>query len=327
MGFITLEDIQGNIELVLFPRTWAQFQPVLEIGKIVLVNGKVDTQSNPPKVLVDKIQTEIKMIVPADESQANVEAERDNHKSEPGASARAIRADSIRQPVESKSKIEVNRPTQMQKTTTIKVGEQHPSTTNSAGIHSNSEKPDGDSPPPPDNFPTGWDLEWQPSFENAEIAARPEVRVLEEHQHARKNEKDHVIQSEKPIPDPQEDAQPAVSGEVPSVPNQLDGMRLPSLYAPIAQSEADGENTPKQITVLLRSTGDKERDKRRIKTLYGTLISYHGRDRFTFHIYEGGKGHMIDFPGDTTRICAEMLERLKRLIGDETWRVEQITYQ
>ena len=30
-------------------------------------------------------------------------------------------------------------------------------------------------PPPPDNFPAGWDNEWQPSFENVEIAARSEA--------------------------------------------------------------------------------------------------------------------------------------------------------
>ena len=34
-----------------------------------------------------------------------------------------------------------------------------------------------DMPPPPDNFPDDWDSEWQPSFENAEIAARPEPKV------------------------------------------------------------------------------------------------------------------------------------------------------
>ncbi len=67
MGFVTLEDIQGNIDLVLFPRTWAQFQPILETGKIVLVEGKVDTQSAPPKVLVDNIKTEFKYLVSLDQ--------------------------------------------------------------------------------------------------------------------------------------------------------------------------------------------------------------------------------------------------------------------
>jgi hypothetical protein len=105
----------------------------------------------------------------------------------------------------------------------------------------------------------------------------------------------------------------------------IDG--LPSLYIPLAQEEKDKEHPPQQITVTLRSTGDKERDKRRIKTIFGTLISFHGRDRFSFQIFEDGKRHLIDFPNDTTRVCAEVLERLKKLMGEESWRVEEITFQ
>ena len=102
---------------------------------------------------------------------------------------------------------------------------------------------------------------------------------------------------------------------------------IPSLYVPLAKENKDKDHPPKQITITLRSTGDKERDKRRIKTLYGTLISYHGRDKFSFQIFENGKGHLIDFPNDTTRICPELLERLKKLMGEESWRVEEITFQ
>ncbi|MFT3892083.1 MAG: hypothetical protein QM730_10655 [Anaerolineales bacterium] len=31
-------------------------------------------------------------------------------------------------------------------------------------------------PPPPDNFPDGWDTQWQPSFEDAAVASRPEPK-------------------------------------------------------------------------------------------------------------------------------------------------------
>ena len=94
----------------------------------------------------------------------------------------------------------------------------------------------------------------------------------------------------------------------------------------MAEAE-DRDHPPQQITINLRSTGDHERDKRRIKTLYGTLISHHGRDKFTFQIFENGKAHLIDFPNDTTRICPELLERLKKLMGEEGWHVEPITFQ
>jgi hypothetical protein len=101
---------------------------------------------------------------------------------------------------------------------------------------------------------------------------------------------------------------------------------MQSLYVPLAEAE-DKDHRPQQITVMLRPTGDQERDKRRIKSIYGTLISFHGRDRFSFQIFENGKGHLLDFPNDTTRICPEMFDRLKKLMGEESWRVEAITFQ
>src|SRR5512147_2672043 len=62
MGFVTLEDIQGNIELVLFPKTWQKTHEQLKVGQIIIVEGKVDTGSTPPKILVDEIRTEIKIL-------------------------------------------------------------------------------------------------------------------------------------------------------------------------------------------------------------------------------------------------------------------------
>src|SRR5690606_40948741 len=70
---------------------------------------------------------------------------------------------------------------------------------------------------------------------------------------------------------------------------------IPSLYVPLAKENKDKEHPPQQITITLRSTGDRDRDKRRIKTLSGTLISYHGRDKFSFQNFENSKGHLIDF--------------------------------
>ena len=63
MGFVTLEDLQGTIELVVFPRTWDQFWDVFEVDSVVLVDGKVDAQSGDPKVLVDSVTTDLKTIV------------------------------------------------------------------------------------------------------------------------------------------------------------------------------------------------------------------------------------------------------------------------
>ena len=162
-------------------------------------------------------------------------------------------------------------------------------------------------PPPPDNFPDGWDNEWQPSFEDAALASKPAPK----------------FKKDEPVTPPV--LTRAVEALTPA--EEKDDAVIPSLYVPLAKENKDKDHPPQQITIHLRPTGDKERDKRRIKTLYGTLISYHGRDKFSFQIFESGKGHLIDFPNDTTRICPEMLERLKKLMGEESWRVEEITFQ
>jgi len=196
---------------------------------------------------------------------------------------------------------------------------------------------EADVPPPPDAFPPGWDDAWQPDFEAAQMASRPEPKF-------KKSEPVSLPPEVVPAPPPEPEAEASSTPEIKEATSgtKLEarpGMvvqaveapanrtaKLPSLYAPIAQAE-DRTHPPQQITVFLRPTGDHDRDKRRIKILHGTLISFHGRDKFTFQIFENGKGHLIDFPNDTTRVCPEVLARLKNLMGEENWRIEEITYQ
>jgi hypothetical protein len=101
----------------------------------------------------------------------------------------------------------------------------------------------------------------------------------------------------------------------------------PTLYGPLAQAEQPSERPARQITINLKPSNDLDLDKRRIKAVYGTLISFHGKDRFSFQIFEGGRGHLLDFPSDNTNICPALLERLKKVVGEESWRIEEITFQ
>lgn len=58
MGFVSLQDLQGNIELILFAKTWEKFRDIIEPEKVLLVEGTVDAQSGEPKILVDNVKTE-----------------------------------------------------------------------------------------------------------------------------------------------------------------------------------------------------------------------------------------------------------------------------
>ena len=109
---------------------------------------------------------------------------------------------------------------------------------------------------------------------------------------------------------------------------ELERPTLPPVLPPQVISAPDVGNTPPQlISILMRPSGNPERDRRRIKHIFGILISYPGSDHFSFRIFENGKGYLLDFPNDTTRVCPDMLERLKKLIGEDSWRVEPLVYQ
>ncbi len=308
MGFVTIEDIQGTIELVMFPKTWTKFMDKMVVGQIIIVKGKVDNANPPAKILVDEIDTEIKV------TSAVVDEVPDNAPPMPPAEPAPLHYKSTAAPTQ--------KATQPPRQNPIKTAAGQASSVtqpdNSAASHvanvtyQTDDADLDDMPPPPDNFPDGWDNEWQPSFEEAAIAAKP----------APKFKKDEPV------------TPPLITRAVSALanietPDQREENReaaVQSMYVPLVKENKDKDHPPKQITITLRSTGEHEWDKRRIKTLHGLLTSQHGHDKFSFHIFENKKGYMIDFPNETTRICPELLAQLKKLLGEETWRVEEITF-
>jgi DNA polymerase-3 subunit alpha len=320
MGFVTLEDIQGNIDLVLFPRTWEQTREILTVGQIVIVEGKVDANNMPSKILVDTVRTEIKILEPlksvAPQSKPMSDSDLEAlSQPKPDSHVKDIKVQS-KQP----KPLTKNIPTKPMVPPPMRQIAEKP-------VETYTPDSDGldDVPPPPDNFPDGWDSEWQPSFEDAAVASSPEPKF--------KKKEDVTPPRELASPHVGEAGEGLAPVEVNDVDeNQDEATReavvtsLKSIYIPLAKEE-DKDHPPKQITVNLRSSGNKEEDRRRIKTIYGTLISFHGRDRFSFQIFENGGRHLLDFPNDSTRIGPELLRRLKKLMGEESWQVEDITFQ
>jgi len=55
MAFATLEDLTGFYEVVIFPRTYEKCAMQLVVGKVVVVEGKVDVGGRSAKLLVDRL--------------------------------------------------------------------------------------------------------------------------------------------------------------------------------------------------------------------------------------------------------------------------------
>jgi DNA polymerase-3 subunit alpha len=59
MAFVTIEDIQGTIDLVIFPSVWKKVAELIQFDKIICATGRVDSQRGEPKILVNRITTQL----------------------------------------------------------------------------------------------------------------------------------------------------------------------------------------------------------------------------------------------------------------------------
>jgi DNA polymerase-3 subunit alpha len=53
MAIATLEDRFGQIDCVMFPRTWKQVEAMVEEGRVILVSGKLDVSRGDPQVICE----------------------------------------------------------------------------------------------------------------------------------------------------------------------------------------------------------------------------------------------------------------------------------
>jgi DNA polymerase-3 subunit alpha len=66
MAFVELEDVQGVVELVVFPRVYEGTREMWKEGKVVVVRGQVDTKGgNEPKIICEMVDDTIPRTQPA----------------------------------------------------------------------------------------------------------------------------------------------------------------------------------------------------------------------------------------------------------------------
>jgi DNA polymerase III alpha subunit len=56
MAFVQLEDLQGHIEVVVFPSVYEGTQEFWEADKILIVKGRVDVRGREPKIICESAQ-------------------------------------------------------------------------------------------------------------------------------------------------------------------------------------------------------------------------------------------------------------------------------
>jgi DNA polymerase-3 subunit alpha len=361
MGFVTIEDLQGTIELVIFPRTWEQVSRTIDFDRIIVAEGRVDAEGTEPKVLVDTITTELRVTTSLDaagtaQTKPPVPAAKPGAKPEersiPAAPPSEAPARAVSQAREELSP------------------------------NDDWEK---DAPPIPDAFGPDWDTDsaasevvshppvkeaTPPKATAAALPVSPAVAAVSlpsidpapagpanttlpavtfqaapptAQDGGSTGENTRAYPEDEPIPyeDEGEDtapgpaplAGPAVSPvDRPALQlatGEPDHPEKPVLLPPYLLSPVppkDGE-TVHMITVILHSTGDKTRDVLRMRRIHGIVSTFPGNDRFAFHVFERSRGYLVEFPNFTTGWCPELISKLNFLVGTENVRVEPITFQ
>ncbi len=312
MGFVAIEDVQGVIDLVIFPRTWEKYRDLIDFDAIVMVDGKVDAQGAEPKILVDHISTELNQVSPLGESYSSSGGRSDSHfgvapDPQPG----------IRPQVGSDES-----PPQ-------KVPEEMPD-------YAPEPWDDQVLPPPPDAFPVDWEeVDGTPVVP----AEAPVDELVEAHASDAQTEesppKVSLVEEALSLAEGFQEVQQLqelIAEDDPPSDTTSDAADLsealvepkPPLIQPLPALDGDDVH---MITVIMRPTLGRIRDSLLMRRIFGKLISYPGVDRFAFHIFEDGRGYLLDFPNYSTRLNPDLISELQALVGEENLRLEKITFQ
>ncbi len=343
MAFATLEDLQGEIELVIFPRLWSQVAEQIETDKLALVEGRIDPGSSEAKLLVDSItfdiqgaaerkvspslsETPLPKIVPFEpvESSQDDAYESDNENLIDNRFTEEIHDETVdlnqEEPLLPVDQLADDAYFMAPERESLLSHDQIAGKGSAANTIGWNEGND-DSPPEPELFPPDWALA------NAVVAAVADplgaIELAEESQAAESPRKleapvqERISRPETSVPQPSMTDTPLNNG-------LGEEAILPPYIIPPTPSPVD--HTIHMITIILRPTGDKVRDNLRVRQIYGTLITFPGDDRFAFQVFEHGRGYLIEFPNFTTRLCPDLINRLKAFVPTEQLRIEPITF-
>ena len=278
MGFVTLEDMYGKIGLVIFPQVWEQVYHLIEMDKVLLAEGRVDTAQGEPKILVNKLTPIVLKDLPLTEwsAEPDIPVGEDIQEEDflddflPDLPLGDLESQDLMDATDSRVD-DMDEPD----------GElEEPSTADSVdpeNTEAASEEPSLGAPK--DEQPS--DFLENPQEKAEEIEPIASERTFQAQEISEPKATFHVFKPDLPQPEP--------------LPN-------PDLQ-------------PRCIFITLEPCGDKNQDVRRLRRIHDILVSRPGRDQFTFRIKEKDTWFEVSFPNVTTGLTEPLIRKLEGLMG------------
>ena len=301
MGFVTIEDHFGEIDLVVFPSAWERFNSILEVGALLVVNGKVDHKENGVAILVDSL----------------TRINQDERGAEPNHQNQGPFYDQV---------LEKYLPD-------IRILSRYAYP--NPGEVANSEQPEVPEDATLREVEEAEGPEWSldegdafPTFSNEEM---PDHEFFSDVT-ADLSESDFSQASEPPQStfEPEAFTDEAIEtreSEHPTTEKESFEEKTFQAEQKHAQTgnSSSSENTPRahKLVVSIKICGELDKDLRRIRHIHGLLSSHPGDFHFAFSVAESGQTYEIDFPNDSTDLNDALVEDLSRLVGKDNFTVNQ----
>jgi DNA polymerase III subunit alpha len=344
MGFVTLEDMFGQFDLVVFPRTWEQYYHLVEIDNVLLAEGRVDSKQGEPKVIVNKLSlVSLEDLEPTLELEEESSAETaflegylpdlsfDNLKpsSDPVETAPAEDEDQpVDQLSEMRSELVAAPDSELPETFEPEVLD-----VSQADAPLSHESSQPTSPLQESEAQKELEVSEDLSHYPTEVMDEPELHESTPDYDLTPSDSPSDVVEDMPS-DPmlsekleEHDEMPEDSDQSASRPPMVSGdLSNPGFHRLVpnlrrAESLPDMKQTPKYICITLSSCGDKSKDVRRIRRLHDILISRPGKDHFAFQVKEKGWVYQIDFPNYTTGLTETLVRKLEGMLGSSNIQI------
>ncbi len=287
MAFAVLEDLQGSVELVIFPKAWQKYKELIRNNEVVLARGKLDNS----QADTEKNDTENSGM---DGENADKEKKfRDDPK---------VLVDSL-ELVAIITEDETVPPELLPEDFTLRYPLPHDPNLETEFFMADNLEPDN-----------GIHDQKSPVYTSPMAAEKPVTAKGSKTEPAADQS---IPASVTAITETAVDVS-GLAGSFMAEPAPLVVMET----QPDVKTEPLMARGP-TLVVSLVSCGSKERDNRRLKQIYGVLTSVPGADRFAFVCKENGHSFRLDFPNECTAISDSLLRELRGMLGDVNVAVEE----
>lgn len=315
MAFVRLEDLQGTVDVTVFPQLFKEKRALWAADKIVIVFGKADVRNGRVSVVADAAQDYV-------EGQRVIEDTTSVYYRYRNGAQQAPARPGIR---------ERGTPAPNGALPASRVAETQPAARYAAGLAHHEEEDEeldfGAENPflaeEPDWLAERWEPEREerPAPENADVrpAAAPSTPPV-------------VAAAPSPpaqgrATTAQKDAPPATAQPqlamplVEPVASAAPAPRLAEPYRPAAAPPAPA--APRTLIVFFRRSHSLDADRKSLSALVDLLEHYPGDDKFEIILEANGHArYQLSFPNNRTRICRELQLELTQRLGTGSWKVE-----